>query len=146
MIFRKIEEKDLEALCNLYLQLVDFVDNQKVHEVYKEIKNIPEYSLFGVFDDRDELVATASLTRCFDLTEDCRYYYNMENFVVDKNCRRMGVGSFLIKSLEEYVVQNGGRYMNFTSSNWRHGAHAFYEKSGYDPKETKGFKKAFAKD
>ena len=143
MIFRKVEEKDINQLYELYFQLVDFGDIEKMRRVFDETKDDPHYMLFGVYNDEDVLIATASLTKCFDLTEDARYYYNMENFVVDKNCRRQGTGTFLLKSLEEYVKQNGGRYMNFTSSAWRRDAHAFYESLGYMSDKVKGFKKHF---
>lgn len=143
MQFREIEEKDLESLYKLYLQLVDFGDIKKMRQIFDEIKRDPHYILFGVYNDNKELIATASLTKCFDLTEDARYYYNMENFVVDKNCRRQGVGTFLLKSVEKYVKENSGRYINFTSSSWRKQAHAFYESAGYLPDYVKGFKKTF---
>ncbi len=143
MKFHKIEEKDLEKLYNLYLQLVEFGDLENMRRVFAEIKESPHYILFGVYTEEDELVATASLTKCFDLTEDSRYYYSMENFVVDKNFRRQGAGKFLLKNVEEYVKANGGRYINFTSSAWRKDAHAFYENSGYKADYVKGFKKEF---
>ena len=143
MQFRKIEEKDIERLNELYLQLVEFGDIKKMRLVFNEIKDNPHYMLFGVYDDNGILIATASLTKCFDLTEDVRYYYSMENFVVDKNCRRQGAGSFLLKCLEEYVKENGGRYINFTSSAWRKEAHTFYEKAGYSPDCVRGSKKEF---
>ena len=143
MKFEKITEKDLASLCKLYLQLVDYVDEEKLRKIYDEIKDDSHYMLFGVYNDGGELIATASLTKCFDLTEDARYYYNMENFIVDKNHRRQGAGKFLLQCLEEYVKENGGRYMNFTSSAWRKEAHTFYENSGYSSNEVKGFKKEF---
>ena len=39
------------------------------------------------------------------MTGDARYYYSMENFVVDEKQRRCGVGRFLMAYLEEYVKE-----------------------------------------
>lgn len=144
MKIKKLKDKDIPKLFDLYCQLTETKgDYEKMCKVLEEIQNDPKYSLFCVYSDEDELIATASLTRCFDLTGDARYYYSMENFVVDENHRGKGVGKFLMKKLEEFVAENNGSYINFTSSYSRKNAHAFYEKLGYAPDYVKGYKKVF---
>lgn len=147
MKIQALKNKDLKKLFDLYCQLIEAEgDFEKMCKAFEETKNNPMYKLFCVYNDEDELIATASLTKCFDLTGDARYYYNMENFVVDENQRGKGVGSFLIKAVEDYVKENNGSYINFTSSFSRKTAHAFYEKMGYVPDCVKGFKKVFQGD
>ena len=137
-----ITDKDLPELAGLYGQLTGTKpDLTLLAERLGEVRQEPLYTLFGVYDDEDRLIATASLTRCFDLTDDCRPYYNMENFVVDEACRRKGAGAFLLRAVEDFARAQGGRYINFTSAPSRTGAHRFYEAMGYRMDATRGFKK-----
>lgn len=114
--------------------------NKLINEL-NDIKDIEIYKLFCLYTDDEQLVGTCSLTKCFDLTDSCSPYFSMENFVIDKEARGKGYGNFLIKEVEKYVKENGGRYINFTSSISRTGAHSFYEKCGYRLDYVRGFKK-----
>lgn len=140
----EIQERDLSSLSRLYDQLTgEPTDQKKLHSVFKEIEKDSHYVVFGVYDDTEKLIATATLSKCLDLSNDVLFYYNMENFVVDKDHRHEGIGKLLLKELENYVIQHHGRYMNFTSAASRAPAHAFYKACGYDPNDVKGFKKRF---
>lgn len=146
MVIKEVEREDLPKLSDLYRQLVGYAgDYDNMCAVYEDVRNNPNYLLIGVYDDAGELVATASLSRCFDMTGDSRYYYSMENFVVDEESRNSGVGQMLMEYLENYIKENNGSYVNFTSSTERKGAHAFYKKMGYKSDYVKGFKKTFSK-
>lgn len=137
------DEKDLPRLFDLYTQLIGKEgDYASMLRVYGETRDDPHYTLFGVYSE-GELIATASVTRCFDLTGDARYYYNMENFVVDEKYRNMGVGSFLLEKIEKFAEENNASYINFTSSSERTEAHRFYVNNAYDIDAVKGFKKHF---
>lgn len=144
MEIKELNAKDIPKLFDLYCQLIGRTGNyQKMCDGLKEIHFNPHYKLFCVYSDEDELIATASLSKCFDLTGDAKYYYSMENFVVDETHRNKGVGKFLLKALEQFVIDNDGSYMSFTSSITRKSAHSFYEKLGYSPDYVKGYKKTF---
>lgn len=146
MVIHEITEKDYRNLHKLYEQLIEApCDYDKMLTVLKEIQGDSHYQLFGVFDDADELVGTATLTKCLDLTGDARYYYNLENFVVEEKYRRKGCGRFLMQAVEKYVESENGAYINFTSSASREAAHKFYEQLGYPIDYVKGFKKRFEK-
>jgi len=143
-IFKKISEPDVPALCELYFQLTgNEPDKDKIIEFLKHRDDNSDFSLFGAYTADGLLIASASLTRCFDLTDEGRDYYNLENFIVDKRYRRKGAGTFLMKKIEEFVISRNGRYINFTSSASRKGAHAFYETLGYKKNYVLGFKKIF---
>ena len=144
MEIKPIPEEDLDQLATLYEQLVEEKSDPAVLQaVYRETCQEPHYFLFGAYEG-PRLLGTFCLTRCFDLTGDCRYYYNMENFVVDQNTRHLGVGRTLLSYAETFVQQSGGSYINFTSSSSRKAAHQFYAACGYDPEAVKGFKKSFS--
>ena len=145
MHVKMVSASDLDVLNRLYGQL----DHQKADKEvlaakFGEISKNPNYLLFGLYDG-DLLIGSASLTKCFDLTGDCRDYYTMENFVIDKSHRRKGAGRMLLAFLEDYVASHDGRYINFTSSAARTESKAFYKACGYDADGVRGFKKLFPK-
>jgi len=143
MDIKELQGNDIPKLKALLDDLTGMVsDISGMIHLLDEIKDKNYYKLFCLYE-QGELIGTASLTKCFDLTNDCTYYYSMENFIIDKNYRRKGYGSFLLKALEEYVINSGGRYINFTSASKRTEAHNFYQKNGYDLSYAKGFKKEF---
>ena len=138
---RKIQEKDLDQLVELYHQLIDGpTDEKKLSREFKKILGKDSFGVFGVYEGK-RLIGTATITKCLDLTADCRYYYSLENFVVDKEYRRKGVGKTLLEYIEEYGRKRKIRYICFVSSAERRSAHLFYEEMGYGNKRVKGFKK-----
>ncbi len=140
--FHAVREKDLPKLGSLYGQLTGTVpDPEKLRDGFAKLAKRPDVLLAGVYDEKDQLIGSGQLTCCPDLTDDTRNYYSMENFVVDEAQRGKGVGTFLLTCLEDYVRQNGGRYINLTSSSYRVQAHHFYEKNGFPADMVKGFKK-----
>ena len=77
------------------------------------------------FDDADKLVGTITLSKCLDLTAKARFYYSLENLVIDENYRQQGYGQALMQYVEDYVRRHNGRYVNLTSSIHRTDAHEF---------------------
>lgn len=143
MKIHNIKEKDLQKLHNLYCQLENDwnSDIDDMIKVYNETKNDPHYKLIGVFNESNELIGTATLSKCLDLTDKALYYYNLENFVIDEKHRHQGYGTFLLKYVENYVHEQKGRYISLTSSITRIDAHKFYYKNGFPQNYTVGFKK-----
>ena len=111
-----IQSKDLERLKILYEQLTgDNSDILVLKEAFNKINSRDDVKIFGLYNDDDILIATGQITRCPDLTADTSDYYSLENFVVDESMRRKGIGSILLRHIENYVRDNNGRYINFTS-------------------------------
>lgn len=137
-----LQEKDLNVLMNLYHQLTGEEQNEKaIRTAFKRITGDDHFFLFGAYDENDLLVGTVSLTQCFDLSDDARDYFSMENFVVDENHRRQGIGELLIHAAEDFAKSRNCRCIIFASAPERIGAHRFYEKMGYPKGYTIGFKK-----
>ena len=67
------------------------------------------YLLLGIYDAEGVLRGSVTLSKCLDLSGDCLYYYNLENLVIDAECRRCGYGKELLKYCEEYVIS--GNYL-----------------------------------
>ena len=149
--FMKIHEitpKDYTDLHRLYCQLEDdwTSDIQDMMRVLEEVKDDPHYHLVGIFDDADKLVGTITLSKCLDLTAKARFYYSLENLVIDENYRQQGYGQALMQYVEDYVRRHNGRYVNLTSSIHRTDAHEFYYRIGFPRNYTVGFKKNVVDD
>ena len=100
--FMKIHEitpKDYTDLHRLYCQLEDdwTSDIQDMIRVLEEVKDDPHYHLVGIFDDADKLAGTITLSKCLDLTAKARFYYSLENLVIDENYRQQNAGKRGIK-------------------------------------------------
>ena len=65
-------------------------DIQDMIRVLEEVKDDPHYHLVGIFDDADKLAGTITLSKCLDLTAKARFYYSLENLVIDENYRQQG--------------------------------------------------------
>ena len=65
----------------------------------------------------------------------------IEDFIVDKQRRRTGIGTALMSSTEQYAIRRGCSQVIFVAENDRKDAHGFYESQGYSPSDHKGFKK-----
>ena len=65
----------------------------------------------------------------------------MEDFVVDKDCRRSGIGARLINSLENIAKERGCSQRSGVTEANRPDALGFYRSQGYKHEPYKGFKK-----
>ena len=59
-------------------------------------------------------------------------YMEVVALTVDQAARRGGVGTALMRALEEWAAAQGCRYITLSSQHHRTGAHRFYEALGYD--------------
>jgi len=56
----------------------------------------------------------------------------IEGLVVDEACRGQGVGRLLVQQAERWAWEQGSGTMYVRSNVVREGAHAFYERAGYE--------------
>lgn len=66
----------------------------------------------------------------------------VENVVVRKDCRGMGVGRKLLEYLDMFAMKNNCHYSLLVSSGFRKDAHRFYEAAGYTD-DVRGFRKIY---
>jgi len=59
-------------------------------------------------------------------------YFRIIALAVDEKYRRAGIGSKLLTRVEEIAVERGVWYFTLSSGFQRAGAHAFYERNGYE--------------
>lgn len=140
----EICRNDLPRLSELYGQLSGRrADPEAMTPTFEKIRDNDNYYLLGARSENDFLVGTVMGVVCHDMVKECRPFMIMENFVVDSEWHRKGVGSMLIRHVESIARERNCLFVQFCSSSYRTGAHAFYEESGYNPGEVKGFRKFF---
>jgi len=143
-IVTEITEGDLTGLAGLYEQLANKpVNRSAMKETFEKIRESGDYYLLGAKAEGNLLVGTAMAVVCHDMVKECRPFMIPENFIVDRDWRRRGVGSLLMREAEAIGRERNCLFVQFCSSSFRTGAHAFYRESGYDPGEVKGFRKYF---
>ncbi|HNW30054.1 MAG TPA: GNAT family N-acetyltransferase [Spirochaetota bacterium] len=143
-IVTEITEGDLTGLAGLYEQLANKpVNRSAMKETFEKIRESGDYYLLGAKAEGNLLVGTAMAVVCHDMVKECRPFMILENFIVDRDWRRRGVGSLLMREAEAIGRERNCLFVQFCSSSFRTGAHAFYRESGYDPGEVKGFRKYF---
>lgn len=143
-IVTEITEGDLTGLAGLYEQLENKpVNRSAMKETFEKIRKSGDYYLLGAKAEGNLLVGTVMAVICHDMVKECRPFMILENFIVDRDWRRRGVGSLLMREAEAICRERNCLFVQFCSSSFRTGAHAFYRESGYDPGEVKGFRKYF---
>jgi GNAT superfamily N-acetyltransferase len=143
-IVTEITEGDLTGLAGLYEQLANKpVNRSAMKETFEKIRESGDYYLLGAKAEGNLLVGTVMAVVCHDMVKECRPFMILENFIVDRDWRRRGVGSLLMREAEAIGRERNCLFVQFCSSSFRTGAHAFYRESGYDPGEVKGFRKYF---
>jgi GNAT superfamily N-acetyltransferase len=145
MKIRKLTENDLEGLAALYKQFWGESSSlEKMQVIFQRLKKNPNYILLGA-DQQNHLVGSAMGIICEELYGDCRPFIVVEDVIVDKHQRRLGIGSSLMRQLEGYAVKHNCNYIIFVTESERSEAHRFYESLGYKSDAYKGFKKRLNK-
>lgn len=63
------------------------------------------------------------------------------SLVIDKECRKMGIGKLLVQEAEDFFIKSGCVKSEVTSGDHRSEAHLFYESCGYELDERRYLKK-----
>jgi len=141
MEIRKLTEDDLVSLAVLYQQFWDEVSSlEKMRTTFQRLKRNPNYILL-VADQQNNLVGSVMGIICEELYGDCKPFMVVEDVIVDKRQRRLGIASSLMKELERCASENNCNYIIFVTESERTEAHRFYESIGYKSDAYKGFKK-----
>ena len=144
MIIRRLESEDLTGLADLYKQFWNEDSSlDKMQEKLQTIKDDPNYILL-VAEVENGLAGSAMGIVCEELYGECRPFMVIEDVIVDKTKRRMGIASSLMKELEKRAREHDCGYIIFVTESERRDAHRFYESLGYDSSVYKGFKKRFS--
>jgi ribosomal protein S18 acetylase RimI-like enzyme len=141
MEIRKLTENDLVSLAVLYKQFWGEESSlEKMRATFQRLKRNSSYILL-VADEQNNLVGSVMGIICEELYGDCKPFMVVEDVIVDKHQRRLGIASSLMGELEIYAAKHNCNYIIFVTESERAEAHKFYESLGYKSDAYKGFKK-----
>ena len=146
MQIRELMSDDLEALDGLYRQFWGQPSClPKMWATYQRLSMSPNY-IFLVAEKNGHLAGSVMGIVCEELYGDCRPFMVIEDVIVDGDCRRDGIGSALMRELEERALKADCSYIIFVTETTRDEAHRFYASLGYETDAYKGFKKRLPPD
>jgi ribosomal protein S18 acetylase RimI-like enzyme len=141
IIIAELGEGDLDALAGLYEQFWGEAGSRaKMRAVFRRLTDNPDY-VFLVAKKNDVLVGSVMGIVCEELYGECAPFMVVEDVIVDRQHRREGIGSALMRALELRAEQRGCAYLLFVTERERQEAIDFYRSLGYDSEAYQGFKK-----
>lgn len=141
MEFRKLTGADLESLIDLYAQLdadMRKADPDKIKAVWNEIERDDKIVYCGAVD-KGKVVAACCAVIVPNITSFARPLCLIENVVTDEQYRNRGLGKEVIGMAVRKAKESGCYKVMLQSGIKRTGAHAFYEKIGFDGATKKAF-------
>jgi GNAT superfamily N-acetyltransferase len=106
---------------------------------FEKINRQNTHILLSAFAE-DRLVGSVMGMVCEELYGDCRPFLVVENMVVDREVRRKGIGTKLLRELEKQARVRNCTQMILVTERDRSDACYFYENYGFS-RDTKGYKK-----
>ncbi len=144
MEISRITAADLASLGELYKYFWDEESSmEKMLAVFERISVNSDYILLGA-KDSGRLIGSVMGIICYELYGSCKPFMVVEDVVVDKEYRRGGVGSQLMRKLEECAITNDCGHILLVTGAGRLDAIEFYQSLGYQAEQYKGFKKKLA--
>jgi GNAT superfamily N-acetyltransferase len=135
-------ETDIPELSRLYEQFRnEKSDIGKMQRIFHRIHDNDRYPIFNAFFD-NRLVGSISGIQCDELYGDCSPFMVIENFIVDADYRRKGIGRLLYAEMESCAIKNGCCNILLVTDTSRTDAMTFYESIGFDKTSHKGYKKS----
>ena len=141
MEIRKITEKDLDKLMDLYVQLSPInegLPNEKRDEIWEQIQKDDKITYLGAYEN-DQLIATCFLTIIPNFSNQGRPIGFIENVVTDEKWRGKGVGTKLLQETVAMAKSHNCYKVFLESGIARTGAHEFYRSLGFDDTRIKAF-------
>jgi GNAT superfamily N-acetyltransferase len=137
---RRATGDDASDIATLYHELIERPDIDVLPERLTQIASDPNTALF-VCEGDSRLLATALVSLCADVMYGFQPYAVIENFVVDSDFRRKGVGTALITHIENFCLDADCSKIMILSAMNRVSAHSFFEDAGFAGTSKRGFVK-----
>ena len=145
MGIRELRETDLASLAELYEQLWGETSClEKMRETFRRLKENPDY-IFLVAEHNGHIAGSLMGIICEELYGECRPFLVIEDVIVDRKSRHKGIGSALIRKIENCAISRNCNYIIFVTESERGEALPFYQSLGYSPDAYRGFKKRLGK-
>ncbi len=138
---RTLEKQDIPQLAGLYeLFWGEKSDVLKMEQQFDVLEKDKSYILLVAENIDRAILGSVMGIVCKELYGDCRPFLLVENMVVDKQCRKSGIGRLLLSELEARAKERDCTQMLLVTEIDRTDACSFYEGFGFQ-KNNKGYKK-----
>ena len=115
MEINELTEDDLAALAGLYKQFWGEESClEKMQATFRKLKGNPNY-IFLAAKSEMRLVGSVMGIVCEELYGECIPFMVVEDVIVDKDRRREGIGSALMRELERHAVERNCGYIIFVT-------------------------------
>jgi GNAT superfamily N-acetyltransferase len=130
-MIRRAEARDAEALTGLLTQLGYPSSASEIAIRLEGLNAFPRAVALVAINGFGEVVGLVT-AHLFPSIHDNQPVAWLTTLVVLEDARGAGIGSSLVKHIEEWATQHGARRLAVTSGSHREEAHAFYEKRDYE--------------
>jgi GNAT superfamily N-acetyltransferase len=135
-----LQTKDLGALAGLFRQFWgESSAVEKMAVMLERLSDDPDYLLLAAKQD-DVLVGFSMGIVCHTLYGDCRPFVVIEDFIVDREHRRKGIGTALMSAAERHAIRRSCTQLILVTEDERKDAHRFSAARGCSPATHRGFK------
>lgn len=128
---RPAAPSDGPALCELLAQLGYPASITDIPARLNAVASFPRAAAFVATNGYGEVVGLAT-THIFPSIHDNEPVAWLTTLVVLEDARGAGIGSTLVKHVEQWAGRNGARRLSVTSGMHRKATHEFYEKRDYE--------------
>jgi predicted N-acetyltransferase YhbS len=128
---RAAAPSDAPLLCELLTQLGYPASEAEIPARLNAVANFPRAAAFVATNGYGEVVGLVT-THIFPSIHDNEPVAWLTTLVVLEDARGTGIGSALVKHVEQWAARNGARRLSVTSGKQRKATHEFYEKRDYE--------------
>jgi GNAT superfamily N-acetyltransferase len=139
-IIRRALATDAESIAGLYHELVANPNVLVLPDRLTQVNQDPSTGLF-VATQNDVVRGTALVSLCADVMFGSQPFAVVENIIVSKDSRSMGVGMALLRHVEAFCITSQCSKIMLLSSARRVEAHRFFEREGFTGSSKIGFVK-----
>ena len=128
---REVEEKDYSDELSIWNSVFNCKHTiEKIIAYYDKIKNDERYKTFVAVLD-NEVVGVCSSVQSITLADEVGFIH-LIGIAVKNEMQNKGIGTKLLKYLEEYAKEKGVNSILLNTGIQRTDAHRFYKRHGYD--------------
>lgn len=128
---RPAAPSDAPILCELLAQLGYPASVAEIPARLSAVASFPHAAAFVATNGYGEVVGLVT-THIFPSIHDNEPVAWLTTLVVLEDARDAGIGSALVKHVEQWATQNGAKRVSVTSGMHRKATHEFYEKREYE--------------
>ena len=122
---------DAPSVCELLAQLGYPATVGEIPARLSALTNFPRAAAIVAINGYGEVVGLAT-SHMFPSIHDNEPVAWLTTLVVLEDARGAGIGSALVRHVEQWAVENGAKRLSVTSGMHRKATHAFYEKRDYE--------------